>query len=85
MRKEIVMKKFICLFLFLLLVCGCTTKPQTPIDDEQVGFCDGEKEVTCGLDSGLDSYCDTKSTFILKKNVIFCKKSVKNLYKRLFF
>ena len=48
------MKKFICLFLFLLLVCGCTTKPQTPIDDEQVGYCDGEKEVTCGLDSGLD-------------------------------
>lgn len=49
------MKKFIFLCFALLLVVGCATKTTTSnTDDEQVGYCDGEEIVTCGLDGGMD-------------------------------
>lgn len=48
------MKKFICLLVVCLLVCGCVNKSPQPNEDEQVGYCDGEVEMGCGLDNGLD-------------------------------
>lgn len=63
------MKKFICLLVLCMLVCGCVNKTPQLNEDEQVGYCDGEVEMGCGLDAGLDmsayeGFTDKENAFV---------------------
>ena len=48
------MKKIIVLWVIVLLLIGCTNVSNQPQEDENIGYCDGEIEVGCGIEGGMD-------------------------------